>query len=91
MFKTDIINELAARTGNTKIASELFLDSFIDIVLESLKKDKDVTLIGFGSFKVVPTKARVLKNPKTKKEIKVPAGKKVKFTIGKTLKDTVKK
>ncbi len=90
MFKTDLINSIAIKTGNTKVVSELFLDAFIETILESLKKGEDVSLIGFGSFKVVETKAKNGRNPRTGKEIKIPAGKKVKFVIGKVLKDSVK-
>lgn len=68
----------------------MFLDSFIETILESVKKGEDVSLIGFGSFKVVKTKAKTGRNPRTGKEIKIPAGRKVKFIIGKTLKDSVK-
>jgi nucleoid DNA-binding protein len=90
MFKTDLINAIASKTGGTKAASEAFLDSFVEVVIASLKKGEDVSLIGFGSFKVVPTKAKTGRNPRTGKEIKIPAGKKVKFTVGKVLKDTIK-
>jgi DNA-binding protein HU-beta len=54
-----------------------------------LKKGEDVSLIGFLSLKVVDTKARNARNPKTGKEIKVPAGKKVKVVLGKNLKESV--
>jgi nucleoid DNA-binding protein len=91
MLKQELINTLSEKTGNTKVASELFLDSFVETILESLKKGQDVNLIGFGSFKVVKTKARLGRNPRTGKEIKIAAGKKVKFTVGQTLKNSVKK
>lgn len=91
MFKTDIINSIATKTGNTKVASEMFLDAFVETILEALKKGDDVSLIGFGSFKCVPTKAKTGRNPRTGKEIKIPASKKVKFTVGKVLKEAAKK
>ncbi|MDD2839828.1 MAG: HU family DNA-binding protein [Rickettsiales bacterium] len=91
MFKTDIINAIASKTGNTKTSVEDMLDSFVSTVIETVKKGQDVNLIGFGSFKVVSTKARIGRNPRTGKEIKIAAGKKVKFTVGKVLKDSVKK
>lgn len=91
MYKTDIINALAAKTGNTKQTSEFFLQELIQTILESLSKGEDVSLIGFASFKVVETKAKKGRNPKTGKEIKIPAGKKVKFVAGKGLKDVIKK
>jgi len=91
MFKTEIIDSISKKTGNTKVAVEGMLNAFIETIIEAIKKGQDVSLIGFGSFKVVKTKAKTGRNPRTGKEIKIPAGKKVKFTIGKTLKDAAKK
>ena len=91
MFKTDIINSISSKTGNTKVSTECFVDSFMETITETLNKGEDVSLIGFGSFKVIKTKARIGRNPRTGKEIKIAAGKKVKFTVGQTLKDSVRK
>ena len=44
---------------------------------------------GFGSFKVVQRNARKGRNPRTGKEIKIPAGKAVKFTAEKRLKESL--
>ncbi|MDR2526535.1 MAG: HU family DNA-binding protein [Rickettsiales bacterium] len=97
MFKQDIINKIAeenSKSGNggtlSKIAIENVVNSFQKVVINSLSKGEDVSLIGFLNFKVVPTKARNAKNPKTGVEIKIPAGKKVKVIIGKALKESVK-
>ena len=57
---------------------------------ESLKNGEDVTLIGFGSFKVVKRKARKGRNPYTGEEIKIKATKAPKFTPAKALKEAVK-
>jgi DNA-binding protein HU-beta len=59
-------------------------------ITQSLKKGEDVTLTGFGSFKVVKRKARKGRNPYTGEEIKIKATKAPKFTAGKALKDAVK-
>lgn len=91
LFKGDLVNVISKKSGLSKTDSEKSLNAFIEAVSESLKKGDDVSLIGFGSFKVVSTKARTARNPRTGKEIKVPASKKVKFTVGKSLKDSVKK
>ena len=90
MFKTDLVNAIAKKANSTKVATENFLNSFVETIKETLKKGQDISLIGFGSFKVVKTTAKNGRNPRTGKTIKIPAGKKVKFTIGKTLKDSVK-
>jgi DNA-binding protein HU-beta len=38
---------------------------------------------------IIETKERDGRNPQTGKAIKIPAGKKVKFTVGKNLKESV--
>lgn len=91
MFKNDIVDAVAKKTGATKVAVQSVLDSFTEVVIAALKKGEDVSLIGFLSLKVVPTKARTAKNPRTGKDIKVPAGKKVKAVLGKALKEAAKK
>jgi hypothetical protein len=48
-----------------------------------------VTLVGFGTFKVVKRKARTGRNPQTGAEIKISASKAPKFVAGKALKDAV--
>jgi DNA-binding protein HU-beta len=56
---------------------------------ETLKKGDSVAISGFGSFKVVGSKARKGRNSRTGEEILIPAGKVVKFTPGKALKESL--
>jgi len=59
------------------------------IIDESLKNGNDVPIHGFGSFKVVKRNARKGRNPRTGKEMRIPASKAVKFTAGKALKESL--
>jgi DNA-binding protein HU-beta len=90
MFKADLINEISSKTGATKVATGVFIDEFFKAIFGALKKGDNVSLIGFGGLKVVETKAKTGRNPKTGETIKIPAGKKVKFIAGKDLKESVK-
>jgi DNA-binding protein HU-beta len=54
-----------------------------------LKKGKDVTLVGFGTFKVASRKARQGRNPQTGEVIQIKASKAPKFVAGKAFKDAV--
>ena len=60
------------------------------VMREAMKAGDSVTFTGFGSFKVTQRAARKGRNPRTGKEINIPAGKAVKFTPGKALKESVK-
>jgi DNA-binding protein HU-beta len=55
-----------------------------------MKTGDTVTLVGFGTFKVVERKARKGRNPQTGEEIDIKASKAPKFTPGKALKEAVK-
>jgi DNA-binding protein HU-beta len=90
MHKTDLIGAIAQKTKLSKKDSIAFLDAFLETVTKSLKKGENVTLIGFGTFKVNKTAPRKGRNPRTGKEIQIKASKRPKFTAGKALKDAVK-
>jgi DNA-binding protein HU-beta len=89
MNKGDLVNEVA-RVVKTKKEAQAALDCVISSITKSLKKGEDVTLTGFGTFKVVKRKARKGRNPRTGEELKIKASKAPKFVPGKTLKATVK-
>ena len=50
MTKADIVNEVAKSTGIEKIAVQNVIEAFMESVKDSLAKDEDVLLRGFGSF-----------------------------------------
>lgn len=89
MNKGDLINEVAQIVSTKKAAQEA-VDCVLSSITKSLKKGEDVTLTGFGTFKVVKRKARKGRNPFTGEEIKIKATKAPKFSPGKALKDAVK-
>lgn len=89
MNKGDLVNEVA-KVVKTKKEAQAALDCVISSITKSLKKGEDVTLTGFGTFKVVKRKARKGRNPRTGEELKIKASKAAKFTAGKTLKTAVK-
>jgi DNA-binding protein HU-beta len=89
MNKGDLINDVAKVVSTKKEAQEA-VDCVISSITRALKKGDTVTLVGFGSFKVVERKARKGRNPQTGEEIDIKASKAPKFTPGKSLKEAVK-
>lgn len=89
MNKTDLIERMAEDAGISKAGAERALESLMTAVKTTLKKGGEVTLTGFGSFKVTKRAARAGRNPRTGAEIKIKARKVPKFTPGKALKDAV--
>ena len=91
MNKADLVAAIAAKTGESKKASEALVNAFTEVVADALKGGDKVQLVGFGSFEVRKRAARKGRNPQTKEEIKIPASKAPVFKAGKALKDLVNK
>jgi len=87
--KTELIGEVAGKTGMTKKDAEKVVNAFFDTVEGTLKSGEKVQLIGFGTFEVRERKARKGRNPQTGKEIDIPATKVPAFKAGKALKDAL--
>jgi DNA-binding protein HU-beta len=90
MHKSTLIQEISKEASISQKDVATFLDSLQKTITTTLKKAEDINIIDFGSFKVVKTKARTGRNPSTGKEIKIKACKRVKFRVGKGLKDALK-
>lgn len=90
MKKAEMIDVLAQQTELTKSQVEKVFNGIFDLFKEELKKGNDVSLMGFGTFKVKEKPAKTCRNPRTGESIPVPAHKAVSFSVGKGLKDAVK-
>ncbi len=91
MTKQDLVNGAAQAAGVTKKAAGEVLDSVLAMVTKSLKKGENVTVTGFGTFRISKRAARTGVNPRNPSEkIKIPAMKLPAFKAGKSLKDAVR-
>jgi nucleoid DNA-binding protein len=88
MNKAELISSVQKHLGKdvSKASAEKAVNAVVESISASLRKGKNVQLIGFGAFKVVIRKARLGVNPKTGEKIKIKASKAVKFSVGKELK-----
>ena len=62
MTKADIVNEIAKNTGIDKTAVLATVEAFMEAVKNSLAKDEDVFLRGFGSFIVKKRAQKTARN-----------------------------
>ena len=91
MTKQDLVNHAAARAGVTKKDASAVLDAVLDAITKSLKKGENVTVTGFGTFRISKRAARTGVNPRNpSQKIKIPAMKLPAFKAGKSLKDAVR-
>ena len=90
MTKAEFVKTLKEQAGLSTLAqAETAYEKLFALIGTALKKGNAVSVSGFGSFKVVNRKARKGRNPRTGKEIQIPASKAVKFTPGKALKESL--
>ncbi len=89
MNKLTLIEAVAKELGTSKAQGERTLNSVLNNICKGVKKDKNVQLIGFGTFVVRNRKARKARNPQTGETIKVKASKTVGFKVGKKFKEMV--
>ncbi|HAV92685.1 TPA: hypothetical protein DCW38_05845 [candidate division WOR-3 bacterium] len=90
MNKKDMIEVVAKEVGISKKQANDAIDTVFKSIEGSLKKNKPVTLVGFGTFTVKNRKARKGINPQTKEVIKIKAKKVPHFKAGAKLKTAVK-
>ena len=89
MNKQELIDAMAARSGESKAATAELVNAVLEIVTGALSRGESVQLVGFGSFSVGQRATRTGRNPVTGAEIKIAAAKTVKFTAGKAFKEAV--
>ena len=89
MNKGDLIEKIAKDARINKAEAGRAIDSLIDGVKRSLKKQERVSLVGFGTFTISKRKAREGRNPQTGEPIRIPARTVPKFLPGKELKKSI--
>lgn len=86
MKKTELIEAIAAATGEPQAAMARALDALINIISNELAAGGEVAITGFGSFKASARAERIGRNPRTGEPLNIAASKSVKFVPGATLK-----
>ncbi len=89
MNKNDLIAAVADAAGISKSDAGNAVDATFDAITDALSNEGEVSMVGFGSFKVANRAARTGRNPQTGATIQIAASKAPKFKAGKALKDAV--
>ena len=90
MNTADIAEALAAADDKlTKTQAKALVGGVFKAIADAAAKGDEVSIPGFGKFKVQAKPARTGRNPATGETIEIGASKKVAFTPAKQLKDAV--
>jgi integration host factor subunit beta len=90
MTKAELIEEVSRVVEMPRKDSEVIVDAIFDSIVRSLRTADKIEIRGFGSFRTRQRPPRVGRNPKTGKQIEVPAKRIPYFKPSKELKDLVK-
>lgn len=91
MNRQELIDALAEKLGLSKRLVTEVLEGLISTITAELKKGNNVTVTGFGTFRVSQRAARSGVSPRNPQQrIEIPALRVPAFRAGKTLKDAIR-
>ncbi|ADQ78419.1 histone family protein DNA-binding protein [Paludibacter propionicigenes WB4] len=90
MTKADIVNEIAKNTGIDKVTVLTTVEAFMETVKDSLSKNENVYLRGFGSFVIKQRAEKTARNISKNTTIIIPAHNIPSFKPAKTFVSVVK-
>lgn len=90
MNKTELIKEIAGRTGLSQAKVKEAVNAQEEIIIETLQKGDKISLVGFGTYEAVNREARERRNPQTGETKMCPAYKAPKFKFSNTIKNLFK-
>lgn len=87
MNNSELAEALAAALGLTKADARQAVDSVFDLITDAAAKGEEISLNGFGKFKIKDSPAREGRNPATGETITIKASKKLSFAPAKAVTD----
>lgn len=81
MANLDLTTKLADEQGITKADARKILDTVFGAIADAAARGEEVSLNGFGKFKVKDTPQRAGRNPATGEAITIKASRKLTFKL----------
>jgi integration host factor subunit beta len=85
--KKDFVDRIAKTTQCKHVVVKAVVQQFLDEIVSELAKGNRLEFRDFGVFEVREQAARVAQNPKTLEPVEVPAKRRVKFKMGRIMKE----
>ncbi|CAN5185635.1 HU family DNA-binding protein [soil metagenome] len=87
MNSAELVEKIATDSGLTKADAKKVIDGVFVAIADAATAGDEISLPGFGKFKVKDSPARQGRNPSTGAVIDIAASRKLAFTPAKALKD----
>jgi len=85
--KKDFVDRIVKKTQCKHVAIKAVVHLFFDEIVSELAKGNRLEFRDFGVFEVREQAARVAQNPKTLEPVEVPAKRRVKFKMGRIMRE----
>lgn len=89
--KRELVNQISENLQIKQVIVKDIVQQFLDDIVGHLGKGERLEFRDFGVFEVVERKSRVAQNPKTLKKVMIPERRAVKFKVGQTMRECVRK
>ncbi len=91
MNKTDLVADIAGRTGQNKTDVDSTIAALCDVMEETVARGgQKITVPGYFSVERTRRSARMGRNPQTGEQIQIPAANSIKMSAGSKLKTAAK-
>ena len=90
MTKSDLVADIAQKTGIEKMAIMAVVEEFMAVVKSTLAQGENVYLRGFGTFEVIERKEKTGRNITKGESIVIPAHNIPKFKPSQEFKDALR-
>jgi DNA-binding protein HU-beta len=87
MNTSELVAKLTETHGVSKEQAKSIVDGILKNIVDAASSGTEVSLPGFGKFKVKATPEREGRNPASGEKIKIAASKKLTFSSAKSVKD----
>ena len=89
MKKSEVLAEVASKTGLTQAQAKAVIDALAMMTVESLRESGEALLPGIGKLATAARAPRVGRNPQTGEAVSIPASTTVRFKPSSDLKAAV--
>jgi DNA-binding protein HU-beta len=87
MNNVDLAEQIASAHALSKADARKLVDAVFSAIADAASKGEEISLNGFGKFKVKDSPAREGRNPANGQTIQIAASKKLGFSAAKAIKD----
>ena len=89
MNKSDLIDRVAREMGESKVVASRAVEAVLKGIAEGVRKERKVTIAGFGSFERKQRAARRGVNPATRERMTIGPSTTIGFQPSQALKETL--